>query len=92
VRSVSDAWKDYSLYFDLMEMYKEEEKEAKDYISSLCKKQCTVTLFGSRARGDNKVYSDWDILVIGKERPQIPPSSVDLDYVKLDKIMKRKRV
>jgi predicted nucleotidyltransferase len=83
---VSNAWKNYSLYSDLMEIYKEEETEAKEYISSICRKEYTVILFGSRARGDNKVYSDWDILVIGKEKPPLPPSSVDLHYVNVDEI------
>ncbi|WP_218258285.1 nucleotidyltransferase domain-containing protein [Saccharolobus shibatae] len=81
-----NAWKNYSLYDDLMGIYREEEREAKDYISTICKKEYTVILFGSRARGDNKIYSDWDILVIGKERPPIPPASIDLHYVSLDRV------
>ncbi|BFH74228.1 nucleotidyltransferase domain-containing protein [Sulfurisphaera javensis] len=84
---MSDAWKDYSLLSDLLELYKKEEKEAKEYIASLCeKKKYTVILFGSRARGDNKIYSDWDLLVIGYEKPPLPWAEVDLHFIPVDKV------
>lgn len=89
---MSNAWKEYSIVSDLIEMYKEEEKEFNKYVETLCKKNYTVILFGSRARGDNKVYSDYDILVIGYERPPFPPNDViDMHYVPISKLEEKIR-
>jgi len=74
VRSVSAAWKKYYLFSDLLQIYKEEEEQFKDYVNFLCSKNYTVILFGSRARGDFKIYSDYDLLVIGKDLPKFPPT------------------
>ncbi|WP_238025369.1 MULTISPECIES: nucleotidyltransferase domain-containing protein [Metallosphaera] len=83
---MSNAWKNYSIVSDLWEIYAEEEKEVREYVSALCGKEYTVILFGSRARGDNMIYSDWDLLVVGKERPGVPPGEIDLHYVKVESL------
>lgn len=86
MKDVSNAWKNYSLFSDLLEIYKEEEKDFNNYVSELCTKY-SVILFGSRARKDNKIYSDYDILVIGNERPPLPPTdAIDVHFVKVSLI------
>ena len=84
---MSGAWKKYSLFYDLLELYKEEEAQFKEYVSYLCEGEYTVILFGSRARGDYKVYSDYDLLVIGEEVPKFPPTdAIELHFVKLGRL------
>jgi len=89
VRNVSDAWKKYSLFSDLLQIYKEEEEQFKDYVNFLCSKNYTVILFGSRARGDFKIYSDYDLLVIGEDFPKFPPTdAIELHFYKKEKVDK----
>jgi len=84
---VSDAWKRFSLLSDLLELYKNEETQFKEYVSYLCERNYTVILFGSRARGDYKIYSDYDLLVIGEEMPKLPPTdAIELHFVKKEKL------
>jgi len=86
-RNVSDAWKRFSLLSDLLELYKNEETQFKEYVSYLCERNYTVILFGSRARGDYKIYSDYDLLVIGEEMPKLPPTdAIELHFVKKEKL------
>lgn len=89
MRNVSDAWKKYSLFSDLLQIYKEEEEQFKDYVNFLCSKNYTVILFGSRARGDFKIYSDYDLLVIGEDFPKFPPTdAIELHFYKKEKVDK----
>ncbi|GAA5420970.1 nucleotidyltransferase domain-containing protein [Sulfurisphaera tokodaii] len=84
---MSDAWKRFSLLSDLLELYKNEETQFKEYVSYLCERNYTVILFGSRARGDYKIYSDYDLLVIGEEMPKLPPTdAIELHFVKKEKL------
>ena len=86
---MSDAWKKYYLFSDLLQIYKEEEEQFKDYVNFLCSKNYTVVLFGSRARGDFKIYSDYDLLVIGKDLPKFPPTdAIQLHFYKKEKVDK----
>lgn len=86
---MSDAWKKYSLFSDLLEIYKEEEMQFKEYVAYLCNNNFTVILFGSRARGDFKIYSDYDLLVIGEELPRFPPTdAIELHFYKRERIDK----
>jgi len=48
-------------------------QEAGEWIRRLCEAGYTVILFGSRARGDARIDSDWDLLVVGKDPPPEPP-------------------
>jgi hypothetical protein len=41
---VSDAWKKYSLFSVLLQIYKEEEEQFKDYINFLCSKNSVVVV------------------------------------------------
>ncbi|AKV74359.1 MULTISPECIES: nucleotidyltransferase domain-containing protein [Metallosphaera] len=83
---MSNAWKDYSIASDLLEIYAREREEVREYVSSLCTRGYTVILFGSRARGDHKIYSDWDLLVVGKDRPTTPPGQIDLHFVDAESV------
>ena len=51
-----------------------EKKYFKNFISSLKRRLgenlISVVLFGSRARGDQKPESDWDLLIIAKNLPE----------------------
>ncbi len=83
---MSDPRKNYSLFSNLSEIYNEEERDFNNYVSKLCSKY-SVILFGSRARKDNKIYSDYDILVIGNEMPHLPPTdAIDVHFVKVSLI------
>lgn len=87
MRNVSDAWNKYSLFSDLLQIYKEEQ--FKDYVNSLCSKNYTVILFGSKARGDFKKYSDYDLLVIREDFPKFPPTdAIELHFYKKEKVDK----
>lgn len=87
VRSVLDVWKRSSLFYDLLGLYKKEEIQFKEYVSYLCERDYTVILFGSRARGDYKIYSDYDILVVGEEIPKFPPTdAIEIHFVKKDRL------
>lgn len=87
VRSVSDAWKQSSLFSDLLEIYKKEENQFKEYVSYLCERDYMVILFGSRARGDYKIYSDYDLLIVGEEMPKFPPTdAIEIHFVKKEKL------
>lgn len=82
---MSNAWKNSSIWSDLSEIYVREAEEARAYIEALCRTgKYTVILFGSRGRGDSRVWSDWDILVVGYEWPPTPPGHVDLHFVRAD--------
>jgi len=48
-------------------------QEAEAWIRRLCEHEYFVVLFGSRARGEARIDSDWDLLVIGEEPPFEPP-------------------
>jgi predicted nucleotidyltransferase len=84
---VLDVWKRSSLFYDLLGLYKKEEIQFKEYVSYLCERDYTVILFGSRARGDYKIYSDYDILVVGEEIPKFPPTdAIEIHFVKKDRL------
>lgn len=86
---MSNVWKEFSLFSDLLELYKQEEEEFKEYVSYLCEKNYTVILFGSRARGDHKVYSDYDVLVIGDEFPKFPPTdAIEVHFYRKERLEK----
>lgn len=86
---MSNVWKEFSLFSDLLELYKQEEEEFKEYVSYLCEKNYTVILFGSRARGDHKVYSDYDVLVIGDEFPKFPPTdAIEVHFYRRERVEK----
>lgn len=70
------------MYSKLVEKYVEIKREVEDYLEKLCLEQYTVILFGSRARGDYRPDSDWDILVIGEEKPVEPLLPINIFHVK----------
>lgn len=41
--------------------------QIKKEASSILQKGDTMFLYGSRARGDNHVYSDWDLLILTRD-------------------------
>ncbi len=48
----------------------------KQVVSETISNHGTATLFGSRARGDNRSDSDWDILILLKKAGSILPSDI----------------
>ncbi|AAL64273.1 nucleotidyltransferase domain-containing protein [Pyrobaculum aerophilum] len=50
--------------------------EIETWIKRLCEQGYTVVLFGSRARGEARIDSDWDVVVIGEEAPEPPPNDL----------------
>ncbi|MEZ0319432.1 MAG: nucleotidyltransferase domain-containing protein [Pyrobaculum sp.] len=55
------------------EVFLEAHRQAEEWIRELCRGGYTVVLFGSRARGEARIDSDWDVVVIGEEPPPEPP-------------------
>lgn len=56
-------------------------EEVEEWIRELCGEGYTVVLFGSRARGEARIDSDWDLVVIGDKPPREPPNDlVQLHY------------
>lgn len=51
-------------------------REIEEWIRELCSEGYTVILFGSRARGEARIDSDWDLLIIGNEPPTEPPNDL----------------
>ena len=51
-------------------------REVVGWIRGLCGAGYLVVLFGSRARGEARIYSDWDLLVVGDEPPPDPPNDL----------------
>ncbi len=70
------------MYFRLRKIYSEINERVNAYLENLCSKEYTVILFGSRARGDHRPDSDWDILVIGNSEPDKPLLPINLFYYK----------
>ncbi len=54
----------------------ESHAEVEEWIKSLCASGYTVVLFGSRARGEARIDSDWDLVVIGETPPGEPPNDL----------------
>jgi predicted nucleotidyltransferase len=72
-----------NIYRVLAERLKRWESSFRDYIRKLCKEDIVIEayLVGSRARGDNLPYSDYDVVVI-------VPDGID----KLDAVVKLRRL
>ncbi len=51
-------------------------KEVVGWIRGLCGAGYLVVVFGSRARGEARIYSDWDLLVVGEGPPPDPPNDL----------------
>ncbi|ADN50136.1 nucleotidyltransferase domain-containing protein [Vulcanisaeta distributa] len=51
-------------------------REIEEWIGGLCNEGYTVILFGSRARGEARIDSDWDLLIIGDKPPTEPPNDL----------------
>ncbi len=51
-------------------------REIEEWIRGLCNEGYTVILFGSRARGEARIDSDWDLLIIGDKPPTEPPNDL----------------
>jgi len=47
-----------------------------EWVEELCEGGYTVVLFGSRARGEARIDSDWDLVIIGGEPPGDPPTDL----------------
>lgn len=62
--------------FEIMKKSKEEILKAIKLILKSIVPDARVILFGSRARGDEKPGSDWDILII-LDKPKVEPSDFD---------------
>lgn len=54
-------------------MFLEAHRQAEEWIRVLCAEGYTVVLFGSRARGEARIDSDWDLAIIGERPPPEPP-------------------
>lgn len=72
------------MYSKLYRVYREISRRVDIYLENLCSSSYTVILFGSRARGDHRPDSDWDILVIGDIEPDKPFLPINLFYYKPD--------
>lgn len=70
------------MFSSLRRVYEEIEKEVAKYLEKLCSSGYTVILFGSRARGDYRPDSDWDILVVGDSKPEVQLLPVNLFFYK----------
>ncbi|MEM1636435.1 MAG: nucleotidyltransferase domain-containing protein [Pyrobaculum sp.] len=57
----------------LREVLLQMHAEAEEWLRRLCEAGYTVVLFGSRARGDARIDSDWDVVVLGYTPPEPPP-------------------
>ncbi|MBP1448778.1 MAG: nucleotidyltransferase domain-containing protein [Thermoproteus sp.] len=57
-------------------LFVEETKEIAAWIRALCEAGYLVVLFGSRARGEARIDSDWDLLVVGEAPPPEPPNDL----------------
>ncbi len=51
-------------------------REIEEWIKRLCSEGYTVVLFGSRARGEARIDSDWDLVIIGNKPPTEPPNDL----------------
>ena len=51
-------------------------REIEEWIRRLCNEGYTVVLFGSRARGEARIDSDWDLVIIGSKPPAEPPNDL----------------
>ncbi|MGB9705661.1 MAG: nucleotidyltransferase domain-containing protein, partial [Pyrobaculum sp.] len=49
----------------MRKLFLKSHAEVEEWIKSLCAGGYTVVLFGSRARGEARIDSDWDLVVIG---------------------------
>jgi len=54
-------------------------EEAEAYLSMLKELNALVVLFGSRGRGDYRGDSDWDILVVIKDKSSVPRPYLPVD-------------
>ncbi len=62
--------------YELRQVLLEMHAEVEAWIKRLCEQGYTVVLFGSRARGEARIDSDWDLVVIGRRRPEPPPNDL----------------
>jgi len=60
----------------LRRLFLKSHAEVEEWIKSLCAGGYTVVLFGSRARGEARIDSDWDLVVIGRSPPGEPPNDL----------------
>ena len=58
------------------EVFLEMHREVEEWIRRLCSEGYTVVLFGSRARGEARIDSDWDLVIIGSKPPTEPPNDL----------------
>ncbi|MGC9136366.1 nucleotidyltransferase domain-containing protein [Caldivirga sp.] len=58
------------------EVFMKMHKDVEDWIKVLCSSGFTVILFGSRARGEARIDSDWDLIVIGSGQAIEPPNDL----------------
>ena len=58
------------------EVFLRMHEEVEDWIKALCSRGFTVILFGSRARGEARIDSDWDLVIIGDAQPIEPPNDL----------------
>ncbi|MET1159803.1 MAG: nucleotidyltransferase domain-containing protein [Thermoprotei archaeon] len=70
------------MFSNLRRIYEEIEKKVVEYLEKLCSLDYTVILFGSRARGDYRPDSDWDVLVIGYSEPEKPLLPINMFFYK----------
>ena len=58
------------------DVFLEMHREVEEWIRRLCSEGYTVVLFGSRARGEARIDSDWDLVIIGNKPPTEPPNDL----------------
>lgn len=65
-------------YVDVLKRVEEERSLAlRRYLSKFRDKRVTVVLFGSRARGDHNLHSDYDLLVISESPVEVKPHLIE---------------